>query len=211
MAAAVVVLASCGGNGGSKNKYPDSELFGNVLALQCQYADQDSILKAEMEEADKNTEWTESGVKKYTELKEKTKAKREQAAADLAAGVEQAKATLIGRDIPFEVAADAGYEVTELKVSDIDKRGTFFVKAKIRVTDAKVAKSFDPRQMDISWYEADAEGNDTKVGHGMQRLTFPAKIEVGSEVETGGIQMGNHASKKSAQAYYNFGKMVFGK
>ena len=207
-AAVAVIFASCGGDGGSKNKYPDSELFGNVLALQCQYADQDSILKAEMEEAEKNAEWSESGIKKFTALKEKNKAAREENVQQLANAVEQAKASLIGHDIPFEVMEGTGYEVLEVKISDIEKLGTFSVRAKIRVIDESIRKSFDKKQMDVSWYETDAEGNDTRVGHGMQRVTFPADIAAGAETEIN-IMLSNHSDKESAQSYYNFGRLVF--
>ena len=147
-------------------------------------------------------------MKKFTELKEKNKVAREENKQNLAAAVEQAKTSLIGHDIPFEVNEGIGYDVTEVKVSDIDKLGTFSVKAKIRVTDESVRKSFNKKQMDVSWYETDTEGNDTKVGHGMQRVTFPADIEAGAETEIN-ITLSNHSNKKSAQSYYNFGKLVF--
>lgn len=206
--AAAVLAASCGGNGGSKNSYPDSEFFGKVLALQCQYTDQDSVLKAEIEEAEKNTEWSESGVKKFTELKEKNKAQREQNKADLKTALDKELPNITGKDIPFAMEGDCGYEVTEVKITGLNDMGEVKLTAKFRVTDKKVAKSFDTKSMDVSWYQADAQGADTKRDHGMARVKFDQPIEVGSENSVD-IILCNYTNSKAAKEYYNFGKLMF--
>lgn len=100
LAFALLFLVSCGGSGKS---YPEHKIFGKVLASQLEFRDQDSALVAER---------TPESMKENRE-------KRDHVREQLFNAIEREKATVVGRDIPFEVDPNAGYEVTSCKIADL--------------------------------------------------------------------------------------------
>lgn len=187
-AGAMVLMVSCGGSGKS---YPEHEIFGKVLAAQLEYHDQDSTLKADR--TDDN----------WKDIKEKRKENTDK----LYQAIEQEKATLIGRDIPFEVDPEAGFEVTSCKISDLNKLGNIEVKVQIKITDPAKAHlfGFSKNEMYFDFKFVDTEGN---LIH--DKMTLSVKLDQdatpGAVGETT-FSLNNHA--KTANKYYKFGKIVF--
>ena len=187
-AGAMTLMVSCGGSGKS---YPEHEIFGKVLAAQLEYHEQDSILKAER--TDDN--WKKN-KEKHNELVEK-----------LYKDVEQAKAEIIGRDVPFEVAPESGYEVTSCKIEDADKLGNIYIKAQIKVTEPEKAYvfGFTKTEMYINFKFVDVDGNVIR-----DNLTLPVKLDkdaVPGAVGETTLSLTNHG--KTARDFYRFGKIVF--
>lgn len=187
-AGAMVLMVSCGGSGKS---YPEHEIFGKVLAAQLEYHEQDSILKAER--TDDN--W-KGNKEKHKELVEK-----------LYKDVEQAKADIIGRDVPFEVAPESGFEVTYCKIEDVNKLGNIEVKAQFKVTDPEKAYvfGFTKNEMYVNFRFVDVDGN---VIRDNMMLSFKLDKEgVAGAVGETIFNLTNHG--KTARDFYRFGKVVF--
>ncbi len=187
-AGAMTLMVSCGGSG---KGYPEHEIFGKVLAAQLEYHEQDSILKAER--TDDN--WKEN-KEKHKELVEK-----------LYKDVEQAKADIIGRDVPFEVAPESGFEVTSCKIEDANKLGNIEVKAQFKVTDPEKAYlfGFSKNEMFVNFRFVDVDGNVIR-----ENLMLSIKLDQNAVPGAVGetiFNLTNHG--KTARDYYRFGKIVF--
>lgn len=225
-----LLLSSCGGGGGdngggsvkSSKKHPKNEVFGNIIALYCQYRDQDSVLRAQFEKD------RDKLVEKYAEKPEKMHAEWEKINGQFEA--EQLKNSgefvtiiekeveannLIGKKIPFEQdATDMGFEVTDLVLSVVNPRGgkssspsprlSLEFEGTVKITDiSKFNKVFKYEH----WFDytpLDANGNPCTEAH-------PNKISVEQKDATEATFNLGRSGGVNEKDYLNFAKMKFEK
>ncbi|MDR0828849.1 MAG: hypothetical protein LBN95_01895 [Prevotellaceae bacterium] len=128
-------LISCGGSGSGK-KLAENAVFGDLPNIMYQYNYQDSVFKAERDKAQEGLPFSESGMKKGMKIEKKYDEKRKAAKEQLAADLQKLKTSLVGRDVPTEVEAGLGFEITSCKIAEVDETGGVSVEFVLKITDA---------------------------------------------------------------------------
>ncbi len=206
----LLIAYACSGGGSSPaSKMEKHELFGKVPALKMDYIYKDSVgeskAKAEAEKAIKN-----KNMDKLEKLVKEAKMEEDALKLDFKENIEKAKTEIIGNDIPVEVAQDAGYEVFECKITDVDSSGSIEAVCKFRVTDPDKIKGvfgYSKGELIVTWRYLDKEG--LQIGKDMAayiKLPSNKKSEnLNAEVEQK-IQIRPH---KTNNYLKDFGKVYF--
>ena len=172
--ATALLLSSCGsGEGEGENnvkieKFPKNEILGNMVNIVNEHFVLDSTNKAQIKELKANVDVKKKDKKEYEKYKEKYiefKGKKEKLEADFQSAVESEKVNLIGKSIPFEMEDDLGYEVTECKIVDVNKRGGFMISVTAKLTDPDKAPlvGSSPVNLYCHFQYIDKDGNNIKI------------------------------------------------
>lgn len=158
--ACVLLFAACGGGGTSSSSssvkikdYPENAIFGKIPGIICQFYEKDSIFDSQYDKEREKIEEkayktkSESEIMKLYEESEKLRderdAKVEKAREEKNAAIEQEKAALIGKSIPFEMEDGAWYEITDLVITDVNSDGTALITGTFKViNEDRVKRAF---------------------------------------------------------------------
>ncbi len=137
--AGVTMLSSCGGRSGSSGKkLASNEFLGDLPNLIYQKHLSDSIFEADMKaEADKLGK-SEKDFEKAMKLHEEYKLREKEEDTKYENEIEKIKPALLGKEIPVEVEAGSGYEITSCKISDVNSN-SIFAEFELKITDINVA------------------------------------------------------------------------
>ena len=222
------LLSSCGSgdNGGgsvkASKKYPKNEVFGNIIALYCQYCDQDSVLNAKYkEECDKVLEKyagkPEKAAAEWEKLNDQFKADQLKNSGEFVTVIEKEVVAnnLIGKKIPFEQdATDMGFEVTDFYLSLVEPRGgksyspspslSMEFEGTVKITDmSKFNKVFQYEHW-FNYTPLDANGNPCSNAH-------PSMISTEQKDATEATFILGRSGGVVEKDYLNFAKMKFEK
>ncbi len=114
--AIIATMASCGGGSGSGKKLAKNDVLGDMPNVVYQHFQVDSIIDADEKEAYKGIK-SEKDFGKAMKIKAKFDEREEKEDAQFKANIEKIKAELVGKDIPYEVENNVGYEIMSCKVS----------------------------------------------------------------------------------------------
>ena len=166
--ATALLLTSCGGGGTASfssikvKDFPENEVFGKVPVIYRQTWIKDSII-GEIYQAERDRIREKSN---YDELDDKlTKDKKlaeQKVGEELETVIENEKAKLIGKKVPFEMEEGAWYEITDLYVSDLFSDGIRLTGSFKVVDETQARKSFDKYYYPtINFVYLDSKGNES--------------------------------------------------
>lgn len=206
----LLIAYACSGGGNSPaSKMEKHELFGKVPALKMDYIYKDSVgdskKKAEAEKAIKN-----KNMDKLEKLAKEAKMEEEALKLNFKENIEKAKAEIVGKDIPVEVAPDAGYEVFECKITDVDSSGSIEAVCKFRVTDPDKIKGvfgYSKGELIVTWQYLDKGGQqiDSDMAAYIRLPSHKKSENLNAEVE----QRIQFRPNKKNNYLNNFGKVYF--
>ena len=162
-----MILASCGGGSGSGKKLATNELLGDLPNLVYQKAINDSIRDAKQHaerekfKEDNSKNFDKSVGMKWKKMEEEFDAEQKAANDEVSAEAEKIKPSLVNKALPFEVEEGCGYEVSDLKIIDVD--GNWYPSAKVefevKITDEKAVKIYQWGTLDFGFHLLDKDGN----------------------------------------------------
>ena len=210
MAAAFIcglMFVNCGGSGGSGGgkELDKNEFLGNMPNLIYQQSLIDSIRNAErnekMSKLDGNSK---SDLEKASKIAEKFSTREEKERKAFEAKLEEAKAELLGKDIPYEVENGTGCEITSCKIIGIDGNGVN-VKVEVKITDAKSANINRYGEfIDFTKQDMDKDGNPIS-GVGLCRFDLSGKTDGATGKKSTYISIYGD----NIEQYVNFAKLKF--
>jgi hypothetical protein len=161
----VVMMTSCGGGSGSVGKkLASNEFLGDLPNLVYQKAINDSIREAkehtekEKFKQDNSKNFDKSTGEKWKKMEEQFKTEKKAAEEQFNAEVEKLKPSFVGKELPFEVEDGCGYEVSGLKISDLNRAGTQ-VEFEVAITDGTVIKTQGWGTLAFYFQVLDKDGN----------------------------------------------------
>jgi hypothetical protein len=206
-----VIMVSCGGGNGSSNagkKLASNEFLGDLPNVVSQWVYKDSVLNAQKyaeREAfkEKNAGTKDKSVgQKAKEMEEKHAAQYKEAKAQFQAEVEKLKPALVGKTLPFEVEEGCGYEVSGLKICDLDESAK--VEFEVKITDEKAIKVYQWGTLDFIFQVLDKDGNI--IGKDNTRHTTITMSQKNGETAKGTFYL---VDKADAKEIVNFAKIKF--
>ena len=166
--ATALLLTSCGGGGTASfssikvKDFPENEVFGKVPVIYRQTWIKDSII-GEIYQAERDRIREKSN---YDELDDKLtkdrKLAEQKVGEELETVIENEKAKLIGKKVPFEIEEGAWYEITDLYVSDLFTDGIRLTGSFKVVDETQAKKSFDKYYYPMIYFVyLDSKGNES--------------------------------------------------
>jgi ABC-type antimicrobial peptide transport system permease subunit len=166
--ASILLFAACGGGGTASfssikvKDFPENEVFGKVPVIFRQTWIKDSIIQ-EIYQAERDRIREKSN---YDELDDKLtkdrKLAEQKVGEELETVIENEKAKLIGKKVPFELEEGAWYEITDLYVSDLVPDGIRLTGSFKVVDETQARKSFDKYYYPMIYFVyLDSKGNES--------------------------------------------------
>jgi hypothetical protein len=201
----VVMMTSCGGGSSSVSgkKLASNEFLGDMPNLVYQKAINDSNRDAQK---DAEKEKVRQDPEKWKKMEDKFDAEEEAAEEHFNAEVEKLKPSLVGKELPFEVEDGCGYEVSGLKISNLNSAGVQ-VEFEVTITDGTVIKTQGWGTLAFYFQAIDKDGNLIgKDYFGEFRNTTINMSQKNSTTANGSFYLVND---KDAAEMANFAKIKF--
>ena len=209
--AVAVVLAAlmtgCGGGSStSGKKIATNDVLGDMPNLVYQKAYVDSVLYADRDAQKSKLKGTsKSDFEKSAKISENYKKRSKEEDEKFEANVEKIKSTLIGKDIPFEMADGIGYEVNYCKISEL-KYGVN-VEFEVTLTNESVIRIYQWGTLSFYYQVLDKDGNVIgKDYYGELRNAQISMSQKNGETAKGNLYL---VSKEDAAQMANFAKIRF--
>ena len=211
-----VMMASCGGGSGSGSgsgkKLAGNEFLGDLPNVVSQWAYKDSVLNAQKYAEREAFKEKYAGTKdksvgqKAKEMEEKHAAQYKEAKEQFNAEIEKLKPALVGKILPFEVEDGCGYEVSDLKISDLNEAGAQ-VEFEVKITDEKAIKTRGWGTLAFYFQVFDKDDNLIgKAHYGDARSTTINMSQKNGETAKGSFYL---VDKADAKEIVNFAKIKF--
>jgi hypothetical protein len=204
----VMMFTSCGGGG---KKLASNEFLGDMPNLVLQKAVKDSIRDAKKHAErdafkEKNMGSKDKSVwEKAKEMEEKFDAERKAADEQFNAEVEKLKPSLVGKVLPVEVENGCGYEVSNLKISDLST--AVKVEFEVKITDESAVTVRNWGTVNFYFQALDKDGNLIgKAYYGEVRNTSITMSQKNGTIGKGSFYLVN---EHDAEEMVNFAKIKF--
>ena len=211
--AVIALMASCsGGSGSSGKKLASNDILGDMPDLVYQYEYSDSVIKAkrdvEREKFKKDGTLDKSTWEKYSKMDAKFDAERDALKAKFDAEVEKLQPSLLGKNIPFELEDGCGYEVSSVKIIDLNKNSGAKVEFEVKITDESAFKIRSWGSVPFYFKTLDKDGNLIgKDYYGEERDESIIMSSKNGTTGKGNFYLAD--SKKVAAEMVNFAKIRF--
>ncbi len=220
--AIALLFTSCGGSEGSKEgkiqaefqKSPKNEILGDAVNISCEYSAKWEANEMEWKEAleenrEKNVGNSDKLEKNYQKITAKHKEGKVQIEDEAKAAMEKEKATLIGRDIPFECEDGLDYEVLECKIKDVTTSSLSFA-YKVKPVDAMMFANADVMLWQGGFYCLDNSGTTILDRNGYEiGGTFGLNNNLKSQLKNGETVEMKHGFRLEEPNLANFAKIKF--